>query len=92
MIGGFESRQGLGIFLFTASRLALDPTQPPIHWISWAFFLEVKGPEREADHSPPSSVEVKNMWSYTASLPYAFRAWCLVKHGDNFTFTFIGLL
>jgi hypothetical protein len=27
---GFDSRQGLGIFLFiTASRTALDPTQPP---------------------------------------------------------------
>jgi len=22
-------------------------------------------------------------------IPYAFMAWCLVKHGDNFTFTFI---
>jgi hypothetical protein len=28
---GFESRQGLGIFLFTTeSRPALEPTQPPI--------------------------------------------------------------
>jgi hypothetical protein len=28
---GFDSRQGLGIFLFTtASRTALGPTQPPI--------------------------------------------------------------
>jgi hypothetical protein len=26
----FESRQGLGIFLFTASRPALGITQPPI--------------------------------------------------------------
>jgi len=29
----FDSRQGLGIFLFiTASRSALGPTQPPIYW------------------------------------------------------------
>jgi hypothetical protein len=31
---GFNSRRGLGIFLFTtASRTALGPTQPPIQWV-----------------------------------------------------------
>jgi hypothetical protein len=36
MIGvlGFDSRQGLGIFLFTTtSKTALDPTQPPNQWV-----------------------------------------------------------
>jgi hypothetical protein len=28
-----------------------------------------KRPEREADHSPPSSAEVKNAWSYTSTPP-----------------------
>jgi hypothetical protein len=42
---------------------------------------------READHSPPSSAEVKNAWSYTSTPQYAFMAWCLVKNRDNFTFT-----
>jgi hypothetical protein len=32
-------------------------------------FHGVKQPEREADHSPPSSVEVKNAWSYTSTPP-----------------------
>jgi hypothetical protein len=41
---------------------------------------------READHSPPSSAEVKNAWSYTSAPPVPFMAWCLVKHRDNFTF------
>jgi hypothetical protein len=39
---------------------------------------------READHSPPSSAEVKNAWSYTSTPHYIFMAWCLVKHRDNF--------
>jgi hypothetical protein len=29
---------------------------------------------READHSPPASAEVKNMWIYTATPPYASMA------------------
>jgi hypothetical protein len=77
---GFESRQGLGIFLFTtASRQALGPTQPPIQWVPGALSLGVKRPGREADHSPPSSAEVKNAWSYTSTPQYAFMAWCSVK-------------
>jgi hypothetical protein len=57
---GFDSRRGLGIFLFTtASRTARGPTKPPIQWILGALSLGVKLPGREADHSPPSSAEVK---------------------------------
>jgi hypothetical protein len=57
---GFDSRRGLGIFLSTtASRSALGPTQPPIEWVPAAPSLGVKRPVREADHSPPSSAEVK---------------------------------
>jgi hypothetical protein len=57
---GFDSRRELGIFLFTtAFTTALVPTQPPLQWVRGALSLGVKQPEREADHSPPSSVEVK---------------------------------
>jgi hypothetical protein len=53
---GFDSRRGLGIFLFTtASRTALGPTQSPIQWVPGALSLEVKRPVREADHSAASS-------------------------------------
>jgi hypothetical protein len=87
---GFDFRRGLGIFLFTTvSRTALGPTQPPIQWEPGAISLGVKRPGREADHPPPSSAEVKNAWSYTSIPEYVFMAWCLVKHRDNFTFTFI---
>jgi hypothetical protein len=32
-------------------------------------FPGVKRPGREADHSSPSSAEVKNAWSYTSTAP-----------------------
>jgi hypothetical protein len=35
------------------------PTQPPIQWVPGALSLWVKRPGREADHSPPSSADVK---------------------------------
>jgi hypothetical protein len=38
------------------------------------FFSGVKRPGREADHSPPSSAEVKNAWSYTSTPQYVFMA------------------
>jgi hypothetical protein len=60
MIEGFESRQGMGIFLFTtASRPASGPTQAPIQWVPGALSLGVKWPGSEADHSLPSSAEVE---------------------------------
>jgi hypothetical protein len=67
---GFDSWQGLGIFLFTTtSRMAVGLTQPPIQWVSRALPLGVKWPGHEADHSPPSSAKVKNAWSYTSTPP-----------------------
>jgi hypothetical protein len=56
---GFDSWWGLGIFFTTMSRMAPGPTQPPIPWVLGALSLEVKRPRREADHSPPSSAEVR---------------------------------
>jgi hypothetical protein len=57
---GFESRQELGIFLFTTSyRSTLGPTHLPIQCVPGALSLGVNRPEREADHSSPSIVEFK---------------------------------
>jgi hypothetical protein len=48
-------------FLFaTVSRPALGPTQPPTKWVLGVLSLGIKRPEREANHSPPSSAEVKD--------------------------------
>jgi len=39
---------------------------------------------REGDHSPPSSAEAKNAWSYTSTPQHVFMSLCLVKHTVNF--------
>jgi hypothetical protein len=78
-------------FVFTtASRRALGPTQPPIQWVPGALSSGTKRTGREADHSPPSSAEVKNTLSYTPTTTpqYAFMVWDFVKQRDDFTFTF----
>jgi hypothetical protein len=65
------------IFLFfTTSRLTLGPTQ----WVPGAKRLE-----SEADHSPPSDVEVKNGGAIPPLPPYVFMAWCLITffNGTN---------
>jgi hypothetical protein len=85
----FESRQGLGIFLFTtASRPTLEPTQTPIYYLPGAFSLGVKRLGREADNSPPSRTEIKNAGNYTSTPQYAsWRGAQLNKHRVNFTLT-----
>jgi hypothetical protein len=56
-----NSRQGQNTFLFsTVFRLASGPTHLPIQWVLRAPSPRVKLLERQADHSPPSSAEVKN--------------------------------
>jgi hypothetical protein len=42
--------------------------------VAGALSPEVKRLGREADHSPPTSAEVKNTWIYTSTPPYAFMA------------------
>jgi hypothetical protein len=87
-VQGFDSRRGLGIFLFTtASRKALGPTQPPIQWVPGPLSVGIKRPEREADHSSPSSAEVKEwveLYLHSPNTP-SWRG-AQLKHRYNFTF------
>jgi hypothetical protein len=64
---GLESRLGLGFFFTTAFRPPLGPAQPPIQWVPGDLSLGVKRPGHKADHSHPSSAEVKNAWSYNST-------------------------
>jgi hypothetical protein len=62
-LDGQGSTPGRGtIFLFsTASSPALGTTtQPPIKWVLWSLYPDVKRMGCEADHSPQSSIEVRN--------------------------------
>jgi hypothetical protein len=57
---GVRSPEGAGVFLFdTMSRPDLGHTQLPTHWVAGTLSLRVKQPAHEADHSSPSSAEVK---------------------------------
>jgi hypothetical protein len=71
-----NSWQGKEIFLCSnMSRMDLQSTQLLIQWVLGALDKEVKWPRYEADHSPPSTVEVKNEWrSCISHPPYAFMA------------------
>jgi hypothetical protein len=55
----FDSRQVQDSLFSTSSRSALRPTQTPVQSVSGALSLGAKGQVREADHSPPSSAEIK---------------------------------
>jgi hypothetical protein len=77
---GFESRQGLSIFLLTtAFRPALGPTQPSIQWVPGALSPGVNRPGREADHSPHIVPRSRMRGAILPYPQYSFIVWCLVK-------------
>jgi hypothetical protein len=61
-------------FLSMSSRPVLGPIMPPIQWVLEALSPGVKHLGCEADHSPPTSAEVKNTWIYTSTPLYVFMA------------------
>jgi hypothetical protein len=45
-------------------------------WDTVGSFPRVKQLGHKTDCSPPSSAEVKNVWSYTSIPQYTFMVWC----------------
>jgi len=81
--------KGKDISLRHHFRPALVTTQPPIQWVHGAISPRVKPPGREADQSPPSTVEVKESvepYVHSPNTPSWHGA--QLKHRDNFIFTF----
>jgi hypothetical protein len=70
----FESRWGQEFSLLHVIQTGsgVHPTFYPLG--TWGSFLGVKWPGREADHSPPTSAEVKKTWVHTSTPLYAFMA------------------
>jgi hypothetical protein len=58
-----------------ATNFLYSKTSTSIRWHPPSCLPAVNQREREADHSPPSSVEVKRKWICTSILPQAFMAW-----------------
>jgi hypothetical protein len=78
---GSDSRQGQEIFvLATASRLPLEPIQPPVQSVTACSFSGVKGDKAWSCPLTSTSAEVKNEWSCCCTSPHFFMALCLVKH------------
>jgi hypothetical protein len=72
---GFGVRVAVGARIFSFPRCP-DRLWGPPNLLSNGYEIlfppGVKRPGREADHSPPASAEVKKMWVYTTTPPYAF--------------------
>jgi len=67
---------------------SLRSTQPSTQWVTKGSFLEVRQTDCEVDHSPPSSVAVKDVWHYNFTPPI-----CLYGvYRDNITFSLNSVL
>jgi hypothetical protein len=86
-VDNWDSIPGIGRDFFSPP----DPDRPrdpsSLLLIPGALSPGVQRPGSEADHSPPSSAEVKNAWSYTSTPKYFFIVRYLVKHRNNVIFT-----
>jgi hypothetical protein len=75
----FESRQDqeFSFLHVVQTGSGVHPTFYPIG--TGGSYPDLKRPGCEADHSPPTSAEVKKMWIYTSTPPYAFMAKRLIN-------------
>jgi hypothetical protein len=71
---GLDDREVKNFLFSMSSRPTPGSTKPPIQRVAGVLSLEPKRPGREANHSPPASADVKKIWIYTSTPPYAFIA------------------
>jgi hypothetical protein len=69
--------QGVGVRVPMRAKIFTFPYRPdrlwsPLQWVLGALSPWIKRPRREADHSPPTSAEVRKTWVYTSTPPYVF--------------------
>jgi len=64
---GFKSQQSNNGIFYIQTGSGVYPASYPLGTRS--FYPGVKPPGFEADQTPPSSTEVKNVWSYTSTAP-----------------------
>jgi hypothetical protein len=76
---------GAGVCLFSATSGQIMPPPPTSTMVPEALSLGLKGPKRDAGHSPPSSTDVKNVWSKTYTLLHGIvsqpRVWRWLSPG-----------
>jgi hypothetical protein len=70
----FEPRKGQEFSLLYVVHTGFVAHQASYPIGTGGYFPEVKRLGREVDHSPPTSADVKKMWIYTSTPPYAFMA------------------
>jgi hypothetical protein len=84
---GLDDR-GVGVRVPVGARIFSSPRRPyrlwgspnlPIQWVLGTLSPGLKRPGREPDHPLPASAEVKKMWIYTSTPPYAFMAWRIIS-------------
>jgi hypothetical protein len=77
---GLDDR-GVGIRVPVESRIFSTLRRPDQlwGWVPGALSPGVKRQGREADHSSPTSAEVKGIGIYKSTLPYAFMVYCLIS-------------
>jgi len=67
------------LFKYIAPKPALEPTEPPIGGLPEAFFPEANRLERETDHEPQSSAQVKSLCVCVCSV----CVWCVCVWSCN---------
>jgi hypothetical protein len=70
----FVKHSGYYGYSISMGEASCGPTQPSTQWVPWAVSPRVKRLGRVADHSPPSSAEIKNGGAVTCTRSYVFMA------------------